>query len=994
MTLHAEADKLDLSIEDLRRIDSLCDRFEAACHAGKRPDLVKFLDQMADAGGSARDHLFRELLSLDLEACRRRGERPDLAVYRERFPQHREAVDAAFAALDLEEWTLASAVTRGRHGRTGVSNISKLTELGADLPPAELNPGALEALRSEGYEVLGELGRGGMGVVYLARKVALNRLCALKMVLTGAHAGSGALVRFRTEAETIARLGHPDIVQIYHIGEADGLPYLELEYLAGGGLDQALDGSPRPAGKAARLVEIMARAIAEAHRRGIVHRDLKPANILLDAGGHPKVADFGLAKIVGSDDGLTKSRVVIGSPFYMAPEQAEGDNRQVGATADVYALGAILYELLTGRPPFRAATALETLAQVKDNDPVSPSRFQPGLPGDIETICLKCLEKSPSRRYATALDLAEDLRRFLDREPILAHRARSWERAWKWARRRPALAAALSFSAAAVVLLLVGALYYNTRLSAAVRKAQAAEQAAVEQANLTLKTLNQLVFDVQEKLGKTPATRPLRQALLDQAIAGLDQIALGTEAAAPSSGRAVAHQLLGDIFRELGRTDDALKQYHFARLLAENLAAASPRDLAVADCLGRTFAGLGELSLDAGQTGEAVQHLRRVVEIAETTAAIQPDHGEARRAQLEAYFRLGRALGFDHNLKDAEVWFQKMHDLAERWGTLEPGNNQAHDLLAISYRKLGDVRKLTGNLAAARADYVKAVALGHQVVKAEPANAEFKIHLGLALDDLAMTLRRLGQIPEAGPPEQQSEQLFAELAQADPDELANQLRLIQTRLNRARVEMDLFQLATAKALLQSARDGLLQLDRDGKLDGRPREKARLLPEIDGELAACQALTATPADLKALPSRSLQDACRLLRIRAGVFSVAGKWGDFVTVADAISRMDASEAEELYELGRSLARCVDLLDHGATRPQKAIDVQTLRLRYRDRALAFLARAIERGLPNTRRLNDDAFLAPLRRDPTFRQLTERRGAPMTSSGPTAGRHWRNAS
>ncbi len=261
-------------------------------------------------------------------------------------------------------------------------------------------------------------------------------------------------------------------------------------------------------------------------------------------------------------------------------------------------------------------------------------------------------------------------------------------------------------------------------------------------------------------------------------------------------------------------------------------------------------------------------------------------------------------------------------------------------------------------------------------MKAEPTNTEFKIHLGLALDDLAMTLRRLGQMPEAGPREQQSEQLFAELAQADPDDLANQLRLIQIRLNRGRVEMDLFQLATAKALLQSARDGLLQLDRDGKLDGRPREKARLLPRIEGELAACQALAASPADLKALSSRSLPDACRLLRIRAGVLSVAGQWGDFVSVADAISRMDASEAEELYELGRSLARCVDLFDHGATGPQKALDVQTLRLRYRDRALAFLARAIERGLPNTRRLNDDAFLAPLRQDPLFRQLTERPG------------------
>ena len=328
MTLHAEADNLELSLDDWRRIDSLCDRFEAACLAGEQPDPTAFLADMADADGSVRDHLFRELLSLDLEACRRRGEKPDVAVYRERLPRASRGRRCGLRGTRSGKADAGLAVNRGRRDRPAGRTRSELDRVRSDLPPAELNPGALEALRAEGYEVLGELGRGGMGVVYLARKVALNRLCALKMILTGAHAGSAALARFRAEAETIARLRHPDIVQIYHVGEADGLPYLELEYLPGGSLDQALDGSPRPAGEAARLVEMLARAIAEAHRQGIVHRDLKPANILLDADGRPKVADFGLAKILDSDDGLTRSRVVLGSPSYMAPEQAEGDSRR------------------------------------------------------------------------------------------------------------------------------------------------------------------------------------------------------------------------------------------------------------------------------------------------------------------------------------------------------------------------------------------------------------------------------------------------------------------------------------------------------------------------------------------------------------------------------------------------------------------------------------------------------------------------------------------
>jgi eukaryotic-like serine/threonine-protein kinase len=291
-----------------------------------------------------------------------------------------------------------------------------------------------------GYEILGELGRGGMGVVYQARQVRLNRPCALKMILAGAHATPEAAARFLAEAKAIARLQHVHIVQIYHIGEADGLPFLELEYLSGGSLDRQLDGTPWPAKRAAHLGEQLARGSAEAHRLGIVHRDLKPANVLLTADGTPKITDFGLAKTLGTESGLTQSELIMGSPSYMGPEQASGQARQAGPAADIYAVGAILYELLTGRPPFRGTTTLETLEQVKGAEPVSPSQLVPGLPRDVETICLTCLQKEPGKRYGSAAALAEDLRRFQAGEPIRARRIGGAERSWRWCRRNPLVA--------------------------------------------------------------------------------------------------------------------------------------------------------------------------------------------------------------------------------------------------------------------------------------------------------------------------------------------------------------------------------------------------------------------------------------------------------------------------------------------------------------------------------------------------------------------------
>jgi serine/threonine protein kinase/predicted Zn-dependent protease len=304
-----------------------------------------------------------------------------------------------------------------------------------------------------GYHILSELGRGGMGVVYLARDTSLQRLVALKMGLSGNLAGSEELARFRTEAEALARLNHPNIVAVYEVAECEGRPYLAMEFVEGGTLASRLrDCLPEPKVTAA-LLETLARAMHAAHGCHVVHRDLKPANVLLTADGTPKVTDFGLAKRLDDDSGKTRSNAIMGTASYMAPEQAEGGAASVTPLADIYALGAILYACLTGRPPFKAATLFDTLLQVRCQEPVPPSRFQPGVPRDLETICLKCLEKDKNKRYPTSEALADDLQRFLKAEPIRARPTPIWERLGKWARRKPVVAALIGVTLVAAVAL-------------------------------------------------------------------------------------------------------------------------------------------------------------------------------------------------------------------------------------------------------------------------------------------------------------------------------------------------------------------------------------------------------------------------------------------------------------------------------------------------------------------------------------------------------------
>ncbi|HXG12712.1 MAG TPA: protein kinase [Gemmataceae bacterium] len=467
---------------------------------------------------TAHEEVVLDLIGTELLVRKEVGEDAGLDEYLRRFPNFDAPLRRRFEILQASSRTPSEGQLPADSGSPTLSAPSALAGAAApsERPPTTLlwgpraetpsapletistpplaatppvGPASSVSLAPPGYEILGELGQGGMGTVYKARQLSLGRLVALKMIRGGPHAASKDIARFRTEAEAVARMQHPNIVRIYEVGDHNGQPYFTLEFIEDGSLAARVNGTPLPALQAAELVEVLAHAMHAAHARGIVHRDLKPANILLarsdspDAvaidleGGtvryEPKITDFGLAKKLDAEAGQTHTGEVMGTPCYMAPEQATGQTREIGPPLDIYALGAILYELLTGRPPFRGATIWDTLEQVRSQEPVPPRRLQPKVPRDLETICLKCLQKDPKKRYVSAQQLADRLRLFRNGQPIPDRPTPLWERGLKWARRRPAVAALVAVSALATAGLFSGAIFYAQYQH---QRAQVAEQ--------------------------------------------------------------------------------------------------------------------------------------------------------------------------------------------------------------------------------------------------------------------------------------------------------------------------------------------------------------------------------------------------------------------------------------------------------------------------------------------------------------------------------------
>lgn len=653
------------------------------------------------------------------------------------------------------------------------------------------------------YELLSPIAKGGMGVVYKARQRKLNRIVAVKMILSGQFADQSDIERFYAEAEAAAGLSHPNIVAIHEVGEVNGQHFFSMDYIEGQSLAALVQENPLPPRRAAELVRTIAEAVQFAHDNGVIHRDLKPANVLLDRRQRPLITDFGLAKQVSSQSQRTMAGSIMGTPSYMPPEQAAGKTDQIGPWSDLYSLGAILYELLTGRPPFRAASPFETIRQVIETEPLSPRLLNPGVPRDLETICLKCLQKERSRRYASAQELADELGRFLRGEPIRARPISQAERLWRLCRRNPITSSAIALA----VLLLIGTLVEmtisNIRISAALADSESSFRDAMG-------AVDDLLTRVSEDvLLNQPGMQPLRKELLEKAL-GYYQRFLERRANDPRVQDELANAFyrVGVITESLRSPQEAIASYEQARQMQQRLVqqrTSAPGQLQRRqEALGTTLTALGAARIKAADLEAARRDLEQAAALRRELATQQAANPDYQRAWASTLMNLGLVAYHAGQFDAALAPFQQAQQIREEALRTAPSHAMLRRDLAKGYYNVGHLMALMGRMHEAEQQFRQAIALLEQLAAEYPHDLEYARMYALCCRTLG------GVLPDTETDQRRAwyEKALARLgplAEKNPD-------VLDYQKERAAVLLDLFGLEWEAGNPEKAAQALVQAE--------------------------------------------------------------------------------------------------------------------------------------------------------------------------------------
>jgi serine/threonine protein kinase len=709
------------------------------------------------------------------------------------------------------------------------------------------------------YELLSPIAKGGMGIVYKARQRNLNRIVAIKMILDGQFADQTDIDRFYAEAEAAAALSHPNIVAIHEIGEVQGQHFFSMDFIDGQSLADLVRENPLRPRRAAEFVRTIAETMQFAHESGVVHRDLKPANILLDKRQRPLITDFGLAKHVSSQSQRTMAGSIVGTPSYMPPEQAAGRIDEIGPWSDLYSLGAILYELLTGRPPFRSASPFETIRQVLETEPLSPRALNENVPKDLETICLKCLQKERTRRYETAQELADELGRFLRGEPIHARPISRVERFWRLCRRYPiassAIATAAVFFIAASIVSTVA--YITTK--AALTETKIAKEESDRSFKELMNTVDELFTLVSEEtLLNQPGMQPVREKLLTKAKEAYERFSQ-QRANDPTVEFELARAFfrLGTVAAMLRSPDEALKPYAKAREIQERLLAQLPNDPRRIEALGDTVNFMGRARASLQDLDEALSDFGEAVKLRARLADIDRANGEYQRVLANTYMNIGLIRGTKQEYASARQDFEEAQRIRHAALDTNPDPELSARLrrdLAQGYFGLATLEMDERHPATAEKHFRRAADLFARLAEENPDDLECQKNLALvdrALGDV------LPDIDEARQHYEDARSRLKQLAEQNP-------KVDEYRTEWAGVLANLFTLElraerkdAARKALEQAREILARLAAESP--AVPRYQSNLADTLR-ELASLQ----LAASESGAAIESMHEALRLIR----------------------------------------------------------------------------------------------------------------------------------